>query len=813
MKRLLLLLTMVYGMSSYAQGYQFLSPYDSSGVPTMMETPDIISSTTMTLINNALPENHPVPVYNPQYITAGYDTDLQVMSTAEVWVTFVTEGAGYKNVLGFYTYDLSNPPTTIPANAAITIIFPNASLPNSGGNLASGSKVKIGTFPPNTGIGWVLLANAWNGTTVGAGAWKLFSNPNFNPEADVTLRHHNVLLNDPDNQRLILGFEDVKRDLASCDNDFNDAIFYVTANPYSALRTYNTADIADAAPVSSGNDGGLESNGSLANLVARRNFKRIKNNTFLNKKESQSSFAPIASSFQRNANTNSANLQSFFPVTGMYSTETAFESSPEDLIGITNADQIFSVDYYQGTDRVAAGLVTATTGSVYDHSKMICDRLNGSSLEDIRTITLQGHEIIMVKLRRASGVTEYALTFSVEQTQTTNLLRSYWNIAQYPAGDYLNFQVWGSTMGQVSSIVNFILDQLDQEAIVTSDVIENRIPSVFVKKGFYKNGQLSLEIINKSSSTILNFNGNRKQTELSQTEILTETVSLDGNYNQNLTVDTNGIFDIGFSIVADNSPREDGLYLADGPWGVDYNTDETTINNFNIEAYTPQASVNGIYPIERNAALTGEVKGTVNLFRNLLPGELALDATVYEALNFDLVSSHAVEVVMVTEGLTDWTSRLKFELPAQQSMGAKSILLNDFVSANGETFNGQLIKGFVFSVIGNYSTFEPFSINLSNMKLDNYSLGVKDVKATSSGKFYNYPNPFNSTTTLLLPAPSDKISVQVLDLTGRELVSRELKSENGIEVKLDNLNLPSGTYIIRAVTNDNKVYQSKCIVK
>ncbi|WP_417357845.1 DUF4114 domain-containing protein [Flavobacterium sp.] len=59
----------------------------------------------------------------------------------------------------------------------------------------------LGTFPAGTGIGWVLLANGWNGSAVTGGAWQLFSNPDFNPEADSELRHHNVLLSDPDNER------------------------------------------------------------------------------------------------------------------------------------------------------------------------------------------------------------------------------------------------------------------------------------------------------------------------------------------------------------------------------------------------------------------------------------------------------------------------------------------------------------------------------------------------------------------------------------------------------------------------------------
>ncbi|WP_417357847.1 hypothetical protein [Flavobacterium sp.] len=65
----------------------------------------------------------------------------------------------------------------------------------------------------------------------------------------------------------------------------------------------------------------------------------------------------------------------------MFGTETPYVSSPEDLIQITNAEQVFSVDYYSGSERVAAALATQTTGGVYNHSKAICDRLNGSYLE------------------------------------------------------------------------------------------------------------------------------------------------------------------------------------------------------------------------------------------------------------------------------------------------------------------------------------------------------------------------------------------------------------------------------------------------
>ncbi len=87
--------------------------------------------------------------------------------------------------MGFYTYDINNQSSTAPQPEDITIIFPNASVLGSGGGLQTGDKVKIGNFPAGTGIGWVLLANAWNlgSSSVGSGLWQLYSNPDYNPES------------------------------------------------------------------------------------------------------------------------------------------------------------------------------------------------------------------------------------------------------------------------------------------------------------------------------------------------------------------------------------------------------------------------------------------------------------------------------------------------------------------------------------------------------------------------------------------------------------------------------------------------------
>jgi hypothetical protein len=229
--------------------YNYLGAYTSNGTPLYLEDPsDNVSAATQKTINTSLPDNYPVPEYNPQYITSSFDTNLKIEGSTDVLVTFVSEGVDAKNALGFYTYDINNPSATIPTKDDITIIFPNVSGLSSGGSLQVGDKVNIGSFEAGTGIGWVLIADAWNSTDqeVGDSARELYSNPNYNPETDASLRLHNVLLEDTVNERIILGFEDVLRDDNSCDNDFNDAVFYITASAYQEINTNNFVDITSA---------------------------------------------------------------------------------------------------------------------------------------------------------------------------------------------------------------------------------------------------------------------------------------------------------------------------------------------------------------------------------------------------------------------------------------------------------------------------------------------------------------------------------------------------------------------------------------
>lgn len=222
--------------------FQYMGTYNSAGVPNYLITPDVVDADFLADINASLPSTLSVPVNNPHYLASGNATSLELSEEADVWITFVGEGAGYRNTLAYYTYDITNPPATKADIDQINIIFPNVSAAGSGGGLKTGDKVFLGKFPAKTGIGWTLIQNAYNGSSVNVNKVKFYSNVDFNPETDPSRKRHNVQLIDQYREKVIIGFEDLHRQYPgnnangySSDDDFEDAVFYATVVPFSAI--------------------------------------------------------------------------------------------------------------------------------------------------------------------------------------------------------------------------------------------------------------------------------------------------------------------------------------------------------------------------------------------------------------------------------------------------------------------------------------------------------------------------------------------------------------------------------------------------
>lgn len=229
--------------------WQFLngnykSQYDTKGIPNNVDDIALksFSDDFWSRLSSALPEQQDIRQHNPNLITDDAGANLLLREEGEVFLTFLHEGAGHLNSLGYFTFDAENPPKTLE-DIQEKIVFPNVSFSNSGGNargLKSGHTLKIGKFPAGTQIGFILVSNGFDpqqGVTTAANASQIFTTLKaLNPEANEALKAHTILLYDQESQHVVLGLEDLLRTSPSCDHDFNDALFTVSSNPPTAIN-------------------------------------------------------------------------------------------------------------------------------------------------------------------------------------------------------------------------------------------------------------------------------------------------------------------------------------------------------------------------------------------------------------------------------------------------------------------------------------------------------------------------------------------------------------------------------------------------
>ncbi|MCP9761962.1 DUF4114 domain-containing protein [Lacihabitans soyangensis] len=747
-KKILLFILIFISFRSFSQAYNYMGTYNNQGVPNYLVTPrDVISTSFLNTVNTSLPERYPVPSYNPHYIQNGAQTNIEIngSDSADVWVTFVLEGAGYMNTLGFYTYDLSNPPTTVPNANQINIIFPNVSGLNSGGGLIAGDKVKLGRFAPNTGIGWVLLANAWNPSTrlVGNGLWKLYSNYILNPEANVNLRYHNVLLNEPITNRIILGFEDIRRDNSSCDNDFNDAIFYITATPNTAINLGNINTTTEpGAKISTGNIGGLESNGSLAQQIAKRNVNKELINPKIN-------FDEPKKLTKYNYQIQTSALQEFIPSFGLDSS-TSYISTPTDLIQLTNAVDVLSTDYFLASERRAVCLSTKTLTSVYVHTKAICDRVAGASLENTRDININGiYPATLITLKKEEEITEFALSFSFQKLSNNRYrYNSHWNVSDFPSNsEYINFQVWGVKPTEVFYLAEKIIENFQISNTIDTIYLFTPPPSILLKSGYYNQGKINLNIRNNpKTSGLINIWGTYRQSENSPSIVFNDTISLTNALDQTFILNKNGIFDAGFNIQKIGEPKVDAFYLADGAWVENFESNNIRNNTLTVNPHTKINEGNiEKYWIERGIVATGEVKNYFSMHRPLKIGLKPVNLTEFQYLQFTGSGINWLEIVISKESVSQWLEQSRIIVQLDSTTKRFYINMDDFRGSDNQPINRNDINAITFSVISNNVDYIPFDVKLNNIAFT--KSGNCDSNQTIAGNSYSKER-YESSSTL-----------------------------------------------------------------
>jgi len=226
-----------------------------------------VPDTVMKTVGEVFPEASNA---GASYVSEVYSPNLLVSEKATVQITFLWEGAGYQNTLGYFTY-VQEPDGSVTIKDR-NLIFPNASFPREG-TRKTGEQVDLlaadGTprvFEPGEKVGFFIVANGWKdlneirkwdreqpvipaatadeNAKVGLGCYTTLSD--LNPEMTLAhpdlARHVAMIRMDAvpgflrDEEFFLTGFEDLNR-AKNSDNDFNDVVVIVTSTPETAIQT------------------------------------------------------------------------------------------------------------------------------------------------------------------------------------------------------------------------------------------------------------------------------------------------------------------------------------------------------------------------------------------------------------------------------------------------------------------------------------------------------------------------------------------------------------------------------------------------
>jgi hypothetical protein len=187
---------------------------------------DIIHSKACPTLYGSIMEQFPEYKNNETNQELLFNTKAEkqvvLLQESEVYVSFISEGAGFSNTFGWYAYDSAAAPGSA-SEIKLNILFPVV----SGMLLKQGDMLRLGNgkFKAGTVIGFFLIVGGWENKAINYNKLTLYTDHYLNPNG----QQQHILFKQKDCGDVVLAFEDKVLGEGS-DADFNDIIFTVTDN-------------------------------------------------------------------------------------------------------------------------------------------------------------------------------------------------------------------------------------------------------------------------------------------------------------------------------------------------------------------------------------------------------------------------------------------------------------------------------------------------------------------------------------------------------------------------------------------------------
>jgi len=554
-----------------------------------------------------------------------------------------------------------------------------------------------------------------------------------------------------------------------------------------------------------GFDAGVESNANLADLLLRRLTKIEYGQTTKILRNPKIAF------------TASYGLYELFPNVGPMGS-TPSESTPFDILGISNATSAYAVDYNlklaKGDTRIASMFATTTNPPyIYEHTKAICDRLIDAEMQTLTQLEIGGkYYFASVLHKQNEGVTDYTIHFSVYERGGTFIVDSRWLIEDYtiPAGvtNIYNFQVWANNFNNAMYLVLGIVDQFQSKGNVEY-LNNNSLPTslVYVQKGKYQhNGTVELVINNSQlvadNVTIL---VRSRATQSGGREENSNTYSLVPGLNT-ITFKTGIVSDANVYLYSNNGFRDE-VFVSGGAYTY-LNGTSSNVATFTTNAYAPQRMSDypeGSLVLSGGAKVEGQLNDWVTLFRSLTANASAYDLSDYNAIRLTVKGQGNIWLRIEQDGVKDYNFHSR-SITLSGSEETLTIPFDLFLQREGvsSTLNPQLVRK--ISVVME---------KRDNKDITNFEFEIKNIAFLSKGgsdkgkgetlpqEFklaQNYPNPFNPSTMIEYSVANNEfVTLKVYDVLGQEIATlvNELKAPGKYSARFDASSLTSGIYVYR----------------
>lgn len=571
----------------------------------------------------------------------------------------------------------------------------------------------------------------------------------------------------------------------------------------------NTDGCPEYSP-SGGEEGGLESNNRLSEKIAKRKFQNQKANKKLTGPTRENRIKRTDSyGILDIGNKDLETLSSFFPINVIEDTET-YISTPTDLIDLTNASAVYATDIYKADKRTATILGLHTIGSVYEHTKYICDRLLGAEILNIVPIHFNEKEFTNTIFKNPDGSIVFATSISLRMNGADFAdIHSHWSLDRYPGGEnFYSFQIWTNSIDDLivlaESLLNIMEDNLD-----INDYDCSGAPSTYVKKGKYENGKLQLEIQNNSYKTSWQLEGGIVRSETSDEEDFITEFTLNPRSNNIIEIETGTIFNAGLRLrKTEGGGLPDDIFFSDGPWGINYDA-ETKVSAWEV---SPSAihPIDDAQHVERNIFVEAETTSEVFIYRAFNSHFATVDLSEFNNVKFNASGDGHLEIRIMKKGIETWEEQYYTSLILDEDKQTYSFHLDQFNSVqNAIAFNFEDIYTISFKLIPKQS--QRVSLSLEELS---FSTREDIVKPEVLNELLIYPNPILETSRISFNAEeAGQVSLAVYQNDGKLVRTELLSASKGLNnSRFDRGNLNPGAYTIKLRFPSGSIKFGKIVV-